>query len=99
MVPADGKAVAIAAEKEDVDIGPGEADAGSERDCAAMDEMRAVRIDEIGKPGGTADARQGDELSCGKLAFLEDFIKGGEQRRNRRSRGTKWGDRPRAVSS
>ena len=49
MVAADGEAVAVAAEQEDVQIGPGEADAGGERDGAAVNEMRAVAVDEIGK--------------------------------------------------
>ena len=49
MVAADGETVAVAAEQEHVEIGPGEADAACERDRAAVDVMRAVAVDEIGK--------------------------------------------------
>ena len=49
MVAADGEAVAVAAEQEDVEIGPGEADAGREWDGAAVNVMRAVAVDEIRK--------------------------------------------------
>ena len=49
MVAADGETVAVAAEQEDVKIGPGQADAGRERDGAAVNVMRAVAVDEIGK--------------------------------------------------
>ena len=49
MVAADRKAVAVAAEQEDVEIGPGETDAAGERDGASVDEMSAVAIDKIRK--------------------------------------------------
>jgi hypothetical protein len=49
MVAADGKPVAVAAEQEDVEIRPGKADAGRERDGAAVDVVRAVTVDEIRK--------------------------------------------------
>ena len=49
MVAADGEAVAVAAEEKDVQVGPGQADAGGERDGAAVNEVRAVAVDEIGK--------------------------------------------------
>ncbi len=49
MVAADGETVAVAAEEKDVQVGPGQADAGGERDGAAVNEMRAVAVDEIGK--------------------------------------------------
>ena len=49
MVAADGEPVAVAAEQEDVEIGPGEADAACERDGAAVNVMRAVAVNEIRK--------------------------------------------------
>ena len=49
MVAADGETVAVAAEQEDVQVGPGQADAAGERDGAAVNEVRAVAVDEIGK--------------------------------------------------
>ena len=49
MVAADGEAVAIAAEEENVQVRSGQADAGRKRDGAAVNVMRAVAVDEIGK--------------------------------------------------
>ncbi len=49
MVAADGETVAVAAEQKDVEIGPGQTDAARERDGAAVNEMGAVAVDEIGK--------------------------------------------------
>ena len=49
MVPADRKTVAVAAEQEDVEIGPGEANAGRQRNGAAVNIMRTVAVDEIWK--------------------------------------------------
>ena len=49
MVAADGEAVAVAAKEENVQVGPGQADAGSERDGAAVNEVRAEAIDEVGE--------------------------------------------------
>ena len=48
MVAADGEAVAVATKEENVQVGPGQADAGSERDGAAVNEVRAEAIDEVG---------------------------------------------------
>src|SRR5205814_9626039 len=49
MVAADGETVSVAPEEEDVQVGPGQADAGRERDGAAVNVMRAVAVDEIRK--------------------------------------------------
>jgi hypothetical protein len=49
MVAADRETVAIAAEEEDVQVGPGQADAGGEGDGAAVNLLRAVALDEIRK--------------------------------------------------
>src|SRR5438477_3072975 len=76
MVAADGKTVAVAAEQKDMEVGSGQADAGSERDGAAVNEVRAVAIDEIGKARRTTDPRESDDLFVLELAFLEDFVKG-----------------------
>src|ERR1041385_7942310 len=50
MVTADGEPVAVAAEQKDMEIGPGQTDPAGERDGAAVNEMGAVAVDEIGKP-------------------------------------------------
>ena len=49
MVAADRESVAVAAEQEHVEIGPGETDAARERDRAAVNEVRAMAVDEIWK--------------------------------------------------
>src|SRR2546425_974085 len=49
MVAADGETVAIAAEEKDVEVGTGQADAGGKWDGAAVNVVRAVAVDEIGK--------------------------------------------------
>ena len=78
MVAADGEAVAVAAEEKDVQVGPGQADAGGERDGAAVNEMRAVAVHEIGKARGTTDPGEGDDLLVIELPFLDDFVIGSE---------------------
>ncbi len=78
MVAADGEAVAVAAEEKDVQVGPGQADAGGERDGAAVNEMRAVAVDEIREARGTTDPGEGDDLLVIELPFLDDFVIGGE---------------------
>src|SRR6266699_1379115 len=74
MVAADGKPVAVAAEQEDVEVGPGQADATRERDGATVNVMRAVAVDEIGKARRTTDPGEGDDLFVIELPFLEDFV-------------------------
>ena len=74
MIAADGEAVAVAAEHKDVQIGPGEADAAGERHGAAVDEMRAVAVDEIREARGAADAGEGDDLLVLDLAFLDELV-------------------------
>ena len=80
MVAADGEAVAVAAEEKDVQVGPGQADAGRERDGAAVNEMRAVAVHEIREARGTTDPGEGDDLLVIELPFLEDFVIGSEHR-------------------
>ena len=69
MVAADGKGVAVAAENEHVQVRPGERNAAGKRQGAAVDVMHAVRLDEIRKPAGAADARDGGDFSCHSLRF------------------------------
>src|SRR5215472_16832222 len=47
MVAADGESVAVAAEKEYVEVGPGEADATGEWYRAAVNKMCPMAVDEI----------------------------------------------------
>ena len=78
MVAADGEPVAVAAEQKHMQIGPGETDARRERDGAAMDEMRAVAVDEIRKARRTTDACESDDLFVLEVAFLEHLVERGE---------------------
>src|SRR4029077_714623 len=55
MVAADGKTVTVAPKQKDMEIGPGQADAGSKGNGAAVNEVRAMTVDEIGKTRRTAD--------------------------------------------
>jgi hypothetical protein len=80
MVAAYRETVAVATEEEDVQVGPGQADAGGQRDGAAVNVVRAVAVDEIGKARRTTDPREGDDLLVIEVAFLEDFVERGEHR-------------------
>ena len=51
VVATNGETVAVAAKEKHVEIGTSQADAARERDCAAVDKMRAMAIDEVRKPG------------------------------------------------
>ena len=81
MVAADGEAVAVAAEQKDVEVGASEADAAGQRDGSAMDEMGAVAIDEIGEARRAADAGEGDDFLVLELAFLDDLVIAGQNRK------------------
>ncbi len=78
MVATDGKTVAVAAEQEHVQIGPGETNAGRKWDGAAVNVMRAVAVDEIWKTRRTTDSGEGDDLFVLEIAFLEDLVKRSE---------------------
>ncbi len=43
-----------------------------------MNEVGAVAVHEIGKARGAADPGEGDDLFVIELAFLQDFVIGGE---------------------
>ena len=93
VVAADRVAVAVAAEDEDVEVGPGKADAGGERQGAAVDEVEAVAVDEVGEARRAADAGDGDDLLVRDLKLLENVVRTRRARRSRRSRGTRSGGR------
>src|SRR6476619_671263 len=76
MVAADGKTVAVAPQQKNMQVGPGQADAGSKRNGAAVNEVRAVTVDEIGKTRRTADPGKRDDLFVIELAFLENLVEG-----------------------
>jgi hypothetical protein len=74
VVAADGKAVAVAAEDEDVKVVVAEADAGGEGQGAAVDEMAAVAVDEVGETRRAADAGKGDDVLVRVLELLEHAV-------------------------
>ena len=49
MVPADGEAVAVASENENVEIGARERDSGGERKGSTVDKVNAVGVHEVGE--------------------------------------------------
>ena len=50
----------------------------AKRHGAAVNEMRAVAVDEIREARGATDPGEGDDLLVIELPFLEDFVIGGE---------------------
>ena len=73
MIAADGEEVAVAAEDEDVQVGPGERDAAGEGQRAAVNVVRAVGLHEIREPAGAADAGDGGDLLLPQLALLDQL--------------------------
>ena len=65
-------------EDEDVEVGAGKGNAGGKRHSAAVDEMDAVGVDEVGEARGAADAGDADDLFVGDPQFLDDVEEGGE---------------------
>jgi len=59
MIATDGKTVAVAPKKKDMEVGPGQADAGSKGNGAAVNEVRAVTVDEIGENAMNNRSRRG----------------------------------------
>ena len=49
MVAADGETVTVAPKQKNMQVGPGQTDAGSKRNGAAVNEVRPVAVYEIGK--------------------------------------------------
>ncbi len=78
MVAANGKTVAIAAKHEHVQIVTAQADSRSERQRAAVDEVAAVRIDEIRKARRTADAGQSNDILLGQAELFDGLVVGGQ---------------------
>ena len=74
VVAADGEPIAVPAEQKHMQVGPGETDSRREWDCATMNIMRAVTIDEIRKARRTADACKGHDLFVFDVAFFENFV-------------------------
>src|ERR1051326_8588100 len=62
VVASDRETITVAAEEKHVEIGPGETNTRSERDCAAMNEVRAMAIDEIRKTRRTTDPCERNDL-------------------------------------
>ena len=73
VIAANGKRIAIAAEHEHMQVGAAQRNAAREGQCAAVDEMRAVRLHEIGEAARAADARDGRDLLVPYLALLDEL--------------------------
>jgi hypothetical protein len=75
VIATNRKPVTVTAKKKDVKVRPCKTDAGGERNSATVDEMRAMRIDKIGKTRGTPDTREGDDAFVRQLASFQNFVK------------------------
>ena len=73
MVAADGKCVAITAENKHMQVRPGKGNARGERQRTSMNVMHAVRLHEIRKPAGAADARDGRDVLVPHFALLNEL--------------------------
>ena len=69
MVAADGESVAVAAEQEHVEIGPGETNAGGERDGAAVNECAPWPLTKYGKRDEQPIPARVTIFSCSRLRF------------------------------
>ena len=78
VVAADGEAVAVSAEDEDMQIVAAETDASGKGERAAVDVMAAVGVDEIREARRTTDAGERDDFFLRVIEFLEDLVEGGE---------------------
>src|ERR1700737_665669 len=75
VIATNRKPVTVAAKKKDVKIRSGKTDAGSERNSATVDEMRAMRIDKIRKTRGAPDTGEGDNAFVRQLASFQNLVK------------------------
>ena len=73
MIAPDGEGIAITAEGEDVQVGAGQGNAAGKGQRAAMQEVRAMGLDEIRKPAGTADPGNGGDLLMPQLALFNQL--------------------------
>ncbi len=73
MIAADGEGVAVAAEHEHMQVGPGQRNAAGKGQGAAVDVMRAVGLHEIRKPARAADAGDGGDLLMPQLALFDQL--------------------------
>src|SRR5689334_17312333 len=80
MIAADGETVAVATEQKDVQVWPGQTNAAGERDGAAVNEVCAMAVDEIGKARRATDPGEGNDLFVIEVAFLEHFVERSEHR-------------------
>ena len=78
VIAADGEAVAVAADRHDVQLGAGDLDAGRERQGAAMDAVEAVRRDVAGEARRAADAGDDDRLPRLPLQLGHGAVEGGQ---------------------
>ena len=73
VIAADGEGIAVAAEDEDVEVRARERNAAGEGQRATVDEVRAVRLHEVGEAAGAADAGHGGDLLVVHLALLDEL--------------------------
>ena len=72
-LPPMENSVAVAAEHEHMQVGPGQRHAAGKRQRAAVDEVGAVSLDEIREPARAADAGDGGDLLVPEAALLDQL--------------------------
>ena len=73
VITADGEGIAVAAKHEHVQVRSAEGHAGREGQGAAMNVVNAVRLHEIGKAAGAADAGDSRDLLVPDRALFDEF--------------------------
>ncbi len=98
MIAADGERIAVAAEDKHMQVRASQRNAAGEGQSASMNEMRAVRLHEIRKAAGAADARDGRDLLVMNLPLLDQLEVKREDGEIAAARDTTSGDRQRFLS-
>src|SRR5688572_2170010 len=62
MIASDGETIAVTAEDKHVEIVSAQTDAGGKRECASVNEVAAMGVDEIGEARRAADAGKRDDF-------------------------------------
>src|ERR1019366_3237536 len=74
VVTADGQGVAVTGGDPDIEIGPGELQARGDRGRAAMDGVKAVGVEVIGKSAGANDTGDEDDVAARDTELGEDLF-------------------------
>src|SRR6266404_1315715 len=90
MVAADGEGIPITAEHEDMEVRPHHRDARGKRRGASVEEVHAVRVDEVREAGRAADAGDAGDLLVRQLQLFHHFEIDGENAEVATARTPRW---------